>query len=217
MPDHWTLVGGQLTHLHCAERGGAPPRPTNDLDAVMDVRQRPDALAVFTGHLVSMGFASAGVSPNGFQHRFVRGAAQIDVLIPRHLGERGESRPGATGSPTIAAPGSQQALDRTERVRLEVAGVQGTVLRPNLLGALVGKASAMEIMADPARSRHLEDFAVLASMLSARDLRQTMSTLDRYRLGDMVARVSESGLIEQIPGSARGISALKVALRNRAN
>lgn len=217
MPHHWALVGGQLTHLHCAERGVAPPRATTDLDAVMDVRQRPHALAVFTGHLVDMGFESAGTSPDGLEHRFVRGAAQIDVLIPRHLGERAESRPGATGSPTIAAPGGQQALDRTDRVEVEVAGVRGAVLRPNLLGALVGKAAAMEIMLDSARDRHLEDFAVLASMLTARDLRQPMAKLDRDRLGNMVFKVAESGLAEPIPGAVRGLNALRVALRNYPN
>ena len=31
----WTLIGGQLVHLHCAERGLAPARPTNDVDAVV--------------------------------------------------------------------------------------------------------------------------------------------------------------------------------------
>lgn len=130
MPQHWTLVGGQLIHLHCAERGVNPPRPTIDLDAVLDVRAHPAALQVFTGHLLELGFESAGQSPEGHQHRFVRGQAQIDVLIPRHLGERAESRLGATGSPTIPTPGGQQALSRTERIEVEIAGRAGAVLRP---------------------------------------------------------------------------------------
>ncbi|MCC2322621.1 hypothetical protein [Cellulomonas xiejunii] len=37
-PTGWTLVGGQMVHLHCAERGAAPPRPTDGLDALLDVR-----------------------------------------------------------------------------------------------------------------------------------------------------------------------------------
>jgi hypothetical protein len=28
----WTLIGGQLVHLYCAERGQFPVRPTNDVD-----------------------------------------------------------------------------------------------------------------------------------------------------------------------------------------
>jgi hypothetical protein len=37
--DHgWTLIGGQMVHLHCAEHGYDPPRPTDDVDTVIDVR-----------------------------------------------------------------------------------------------------------------------------------------------------------------------------------
>jgi hypothetical protein len=32
----WTLIGGQLVHLHCAERSVSPTRPTNDIDTVVD-------------------------------------------------------------------------------------------------------------------------------------------------------------------------------------
>jgi hypothetical protein len=27
VPNGWTLVGGQLVHLHCFERGASPTRP----------------------------------------------------------------------------------------------------------------------------------------------------------------------------------------------
>ena len=37
LPEGWTLIGGQLVHLHCAERGLFPARPTNDADTVVDV------------------------------------------------------------------------------------------------------------------------------------------------------------------------------------
>jgi hypothetical protein len=38
VPAGWTLVGGQLVHLHCAERGEHRERPTDDIDTVVDVR-----------------------------------------------------------------------------------------------------------------------------------------------------------------------------------
>lgn len=38
VPEHWTLVGGQLVHLHCAERGSYTARPTTDADAVVNIR-----------------------------------------------------------------------------------------------------------------------------------------------------------------------------------
>ena len=41
-PEGWTLIGGQMVHLHCAERGVFPTRSTDDADAVLDVRSRPN-------------------------------------------------------------------------------------------------------------------------------------------------------------------------------
>lgn len=45
----WTLVGGQMVHMHCVERGYAPPRATTDVDTVIDVRADRDMLRTFTG------------------------------------------------------------------------------------------------------------------------------------------------------------------------
>ena len=55
----WTLIGGQLVHLHCAERGQFPVRPTNDADTVIGVRADPTMFASFTGTLTDLGFTSA--------------------------------------------------------------------------------------------------------------------------------------------------------------
>lgn len=104
MPDGWALIGGQLVHLHCVERGESPPRPTTDFDTVLDVRAYPTVLHDFTKVLVDIGFDSAGESPDGHQYRWLRGDAQIDVLIPRHLGERAEKRKGVTGGTTVGPP-----------------------------------------------------------------------------------------------------------------
>lgn len=109
LPTGWVLVGGQMVHLWCAERGVLPARPTDDLDAVLDVRANPRALLDFTTVLKKMGFRSQGETWNGHQHRWTRGEAQIDVLIPRWLGERAASRKGADGGTTLETPGAQQA------------------------------------------------------------------------------------------------------------
>lgn len=47
-PEGWTVVGGQMVHLHCAERDHAPTRPTDDADAVLDVRADPHFPESFT-------------------------------------------------------------------------------------------------------------------------------------------------------------------------
>ncbi len=81
------MIGGQLVHLHRAERGQFPARPTNDADTV-DVRVDPKLLRIFTSTLVELGFTSSGVSAEGLDHRRIRGAATVDVLPPEGIGER---------------------------------------------------------------------------------------------------------------------------------
>lgn len=61
--------------------------------------------------------------------------------------------------------------------------------RPNLVGALVGKAAArVDLGSGGASGRHCADFAVLASLIAASDFRgETLSKKDRQRLRRMVA------------------------------
>lgn len=192
LPRRWTLVGGQMVHLHCAERGAAPTRPTDDLDAVLDVRAHPHVLREFTGSLAGLGFEPAGTSPQGHQHRWVRtDGAAIDVLIPQHLGRRAGGRTGAGGGTTLATPAAQQALDRSQDVDIRSGELSGTVRRPNLLGALVGKAAAHTIPLDTARSRHRSDFIVLATLIAPSDQVERATVRDRRYLGTMIAAVRE--------------------------
>ena len=105
----WTLIGGQLVHLHCAERGQFPVRPTSDADTVIDVRADPTILHTFTKTLEDLEFKSAGISAEGRQHRWKRGDASIDVLLPEGIGERASERQGVTDSPTLPTEGGTQA------------------------------------------------------------------------------------------------------------
>ncbi|TQL66563.1 hypothetical protein FB381_0426 [Nocardioides albertanoniae] len=187
VPANWALVGGQLVHLHCAERGAYPTRPTTDADTVINIRADPLMLVRFTTALADLGF-TADTSAEGHQHRWRRDLAQIDVLIPEGVGERAASRTGVGGAPTVSSPGTTQALARTEAVIVAVEGRVGTILRPNLIGALVGKAAArVDLGGGSAASRHCVDFVVLASLVAARDFRITsLGRKDRHRLRKMV-------------------------------
>lgn len=91
-PEGWTLIGGQLVHLPCAERGFAPQRPTDDADTVVDARTTR-VLGAVTASLKRIDFVPAPASADGVQHRWTRGAAVIDVLIPDGMGERAERPP----------------------------------------------------------------------------------------------------------------------------
>jgi hypothetical protein len=187
LDDGWTIVGGQMVHLYCAEAGRTPIRPTDDVDTVIDVRARPNMLQIFTQTLVGLGFKAAGISAEGIQHRWVRDEAVLDVLLPDGVGEKAASRTGATDSPTIPTPGGTQALERSESVAVSVEGRVGSVRRPTLVGALVMKAAAHTAVGDPSKGRHRSDFATLASLVAARDFRGIVLTKkDRRRLADMI-------------------------------
>jgi hypothetical protein len=169
-PEGWTLIGGQLVHLHCAERGFAPQRPTDDADAVVNARSA-QVLGAVTTALRDLEFAAGPASADGIQYRWTRGDAVIDVLIPDGMGERAEKRPSVSGFPTIAAPGGTQALARSRVVEVQVGTRGGRIPRPDLVGALILKAKARIDTVGPDRDRHCDDFAVLVAMLGAADLR----------------------------------------------
>ena len=211
LPRGWTLVGGQLVHLHCAERGQRPERPTNDIDAVVDVRANPDMLADFTRVLIELGF-TARTSAEGLQHRWLREQAQIDILLPDGVGRRAAVRMGAGGGPTLPTPGGTQSLDRTEPVQVVVDGRTGTVLRPNLVGALVMKAAAHTVGADSGRGRHRIDFVTLAGLIARSDFRETrLSAKDRTRLRNMLRACRADPIAMEPRQAADGLRRLEQA------
>lgn len=209
----WTLVGGQLVHLHCRERGANPSRPTDDGDAALDVRARPHMLMDFTSALLDMGFEAETPSAFGIQHRWTRGEAVIDVLIPRFLGERAELRRGADGNPTLAAPGAQGALDRTELVEIVVGDQRGTIPRPNLVGAIATKAAALEIIHDPYWKRHVQDLTILSTLIRRTDDFSHYSSRDFQRVRNAIGRtVNDPSIIALIEGATAGLDILRLAL-----
>lgn len=212
-PTGWTLVGGQMVQLHCIERSVAPARPTDDVDTVLDVRAEPGVLHTFTSALADVGFVSAGESWQGHQHRWRRGVGEIDVLIPRHLGEIAAGRRGVSGGTTIETPGAQQALDRTEVVEVVLGGRTGAIRRPNLLGALVAKAAAHSVVLDSARARHLMDFAVLTTLLLPSDRVDRAGRRDReYLDATLAALLADPRNWAGVDGAEAGIARLRLAL-----
>jgi hypothetical protein len=214
MPYGWVLVGGQAVYLHAVGRGAPFVRPTRDADMALDIRAYPTILHDFTALLVKLNFESAGESLEGHQHRWLRGNAVVDVLIPRHLGERADSSRGVTGGTTIAAPASQQALDRAETVDVVAGSSSGRINRPTLLGSLIGKAAALCIMNDPGRERHITDFLTLASVVRASDLRGvTYQPAERSHLANMLGHLvnnpKDMGLV---PEGAPGVERLRMSL-----
>jgi len=212
IPLGWTVVGGQLVHVLCAERGVAPSRDTIDADTVVDIRADKTILARFTQHLLDLGFHSAGVSAEEHEHRWCRDEQQIDVLIATGLG-RSRQVLGATGSTTVPTRGGQQALDRTQPVELNVNGILGTIPRPDLLGALVIKAAAITT-GDP--QRHVDDFLMLCTLIRTADRVGQAGRRDRHHLTHAIQAAHQRLPFTQVPNAATGLATLEEALRPAA-
>ncbi|MCA4134855.1 hypothetical protein [Arthrobacter sp. M4] len=90
------------------------------------------------------------------------------------------------------------------------------VNRTTLLGGIVGKAAALEIIEDPDRERHMTDFLSLAAISRASDFRgQELVSLDCDRIANMLGRlIHRPGLVEGVPGSEAGLERLRLVLKN---
>jgi hypothetical protein len=162
-PD-WTLIGARMVELHAAEFGQAPLRVSADADALADARSRPNAVSGMAQILVGEGFELQEPSYMGVGHTFVRGLLEVDVLAPEGLGVTSEAaRITVPPAHTVEVPGGTQALHRSEWVEIEVGAVRGSVPRPNLLGAILLKARAVDV--DDAPENQRGDLALLLSLV----------------------------------------------------
>lgn len=189
IPGGWALVGGQMVHLHCWQRDIEPPRVTTDADLIMDIRANRQSLHQISACLAKLGYVEDGRSPENIGHRWVRDRASFDLLIPEGLSEKAAKATTVTGARTVQVPGGTQALDRAQVVAVQLADRRGFVIRPSLLGALVGKAAALEIPVDPGRERHVIDFATLASLIvDPIGMRALVKPKDKTRVARMIAK-----------------------------
>jgi hypothetical protein len=189
----WTLVGGQMVMLHGLQLGRPSPRVSVDIDTVVDVRADPRGMRRMVRALTSLGLVPAGApGPNGLMHRYVKPgteiavdldapATSVDVLVPEGLGPSADVTTSAQGR-AFPAPGASQALARTELLPVSYEGRTATVPRPNLLGAIVGKAvGAVADSREP--ERHLRDLAFLCSLVEDPfALAEAVTPKDRKRI-----------------------------------
>jgi hypothetical protein len=182
LSDHtdWVLVGGQMVLLHAIEHNAPWPRVSMDLDVIVNARIVA-SVRDFVVTLETLGFVLDGMSPELLAHRYRRGAASIDVLAPEGLNERTSLITTPPGH-TLQVPGGTQALQRSELVEVSFEGRSGLVRRPSLLGAIIGKACAVDV--DDAKQNQELDLAMLLSFVSDPFLmRDELTSKDRKRLG----------------------------------
>lgn len=201
------VAGGQAVLLHAAEHNRQPPRITTDADVVVDVRTQPGATAAAAMALKAIGF-TCKVGPHGEGHRFVRGDAQIDVLAPEGLGPRADltTEPGAK---TVETPGGSQALRRAEFVRVRVSGAGPVVRlrRVSVLGAIVGKAYAVNLPGSP--GKHRTDAWFLLSLLEdPYDVARNTTKADRQALRVLTEGPGPAGMDPNEVADARAALAI---------
>jgi hypothetical protein len=199
---NWLLVGGQMVFLHEVERQAADVRPTDDIDVVIDLRAEPAGLARIHRTLIDALFSQDLPGPEGTAHRYRRGSATFDVLAPDNVGARAQLNLGA--GRTIEAPGTAQAFRRSSVVSVQVDGATARIRRPEIVGALIGKAAAVSKIPSQSaasRAKHLRDFNSLAMLLGAPDRQAAGLTESERRM--LTALADEPGLSQLSSASIR--------------
>lgn len=157
----WTVIGGVMVRIVEAEHGiMQSPYLTRDLDTILDLRADGASTQEAARRLMAAGFEPVP-KDRGITYRFQRGGDMVDVLAPDNLGDR--STP-TTVPPnvTIHADGGRGALNHTRQVVIDAGEGVFTVPLPDLVGAIVVKAQALETATDAdERVKHRRDLARL--------------------------------------------------------
>lgn len=188
-PIGWTLIGAQMVALHGMEHGKLPPRASEDLDILVNIRVMTRGTEQFSRLLLELGLHLDGSSPTGLAHRFAGRGTKVDVLAPDGAGERARLTTIPPGR-TVMVPGGTKALAHTERVSVRLGVRLGELPRPDLLGAIVVKSCAVDV--DDAPENQRRDLVFLLSLVD--DPRAIAQTLDakeraiRQRRSDLLDR-----------------------------
>ena len=172
----WVIIGAQMVMLLEREQDVTSGRTTRDLDAMVDVRAIVGGSRTAAGRLVGAGFEPSPEHP----HRFIRGADQVDLLAPDHLGPRVDltTVPPMT---TVAIPGGSRALAMRRVLEVEVSGIGSARLPvPSVAGAIVLKVHAWQARQAP---RDAEDLVRLLDLvLDVDEVRAALKPAERRRL-----------------------------------
>lgn len=162
-PDGWTLIGAQMVIALAHEHGRTYSRVTTDADLLANVRMVGHGVGELAAYLVGQGFELAGVSADGIGHRFCQGHIVFDLLAPDTIRnpKRLVTVPPAR---TVRVPGGNQALARTRLLVVQRHEQSGAVPMPDLLGAILVKARAVEV--DDLPESQLADLALLLSLVT---------------------------------------------------
>ncbi len=212
-PGEWTVVGAQMVALHGLERDLNPPRASDDVDVVVNVRTVGTSTEEFARVLESHGLVLESPNADGVGHRFSDESMSVDLLAPDGLRSR---KPPITIPParTVLVPGGTQALNRSEVIPVIAGDVEGEVRRPNLTGAILVKARAVEV--DDVPQSQLEDLAFLLSLVEdPEEVRGEMKKTERSwlrRRTELLDSDARAWQLLEPASAAAGHAALRIIL-----
>jgi predicted nucleotidyltransferase len=175
----WVIIGAQMIMLLEREQGITSGRTTLDLDAIIDVRAIAGGSRTAASRLVGAGFEPSAEH----QHRFIRGADEVDLLAPDHLGSRTDLTTIAPMT-TVAIPGGSRALATRRLLSVDVTG-SGTASLPvpSVAGAIVLKVHAWQARQAP---RDADDLVRLLELVGDVDeVHSTLKPAERQRLASI--------------------------------
>jgi len=202
LPLGWALVSGLMVQLHAYEAGELGVRTTTDIDILGDARGRGGLSAIVRALLEDDFVLDVPSAGDRIGHRWRRGELVVDLLAPDGL----RRDPSVSGQiRTLQIPGGSQALVRAEEVAVVIEGVRATVRRPTLLGALLLKARAIRVHADPDAQRAdlvllrslIQDPGTAAAELKPAERKWLRDSADVLGLGDPVRMASFAALGER--------------------
>lgn len=176
----WVLVGGFMVHAHAQLADLPNPRPTTDVDAILEIASTINYSAA-AAKILELGFTHyESLDHRAPAYRFERGTDRIDLMAP----DRGTSMRYASRE-VLRVPGSASALKNTETFTTAAAT---TVRIPNLAGALALKGAAIETVS-PNPIRHAQDGVVLFACAQQRGMPE-ISNSQRAKINKLLRRLA---------------------------
>ena len=185
----WVIIGAQMIMLLEREQGVTSGRTTRDLDAIVDVRAIAGGSRTAASRLIGAGFEPSAEH----QHRFIRGADEVDLLAPDHLGSRTDltTIPPMT---TVAIPGGSRALAARRLLAVDVTGAgSGSLPVPSVAGAIVLKVHAWQARQAP---RDADDLVRLLELVGdVEEVRGALKPAERRRLASVLPLAREQSTV----------------------
>jgi len=156
--DRWALVGGLMVQAHAFAAEIETTRVTIDVDAAVRVEAGVFSYSEAAAALNRVGYALDTSTERAY--RYSRGADIVDLMVPDH--ERPPPRHALRDVMPVTA--GKQAMRRLQFMHFDDGGVPVAVPVPNLHGALVLKAAALQVDQRD-RARHLLDAITLMACI----------------------------------------------------